>query len=84
MEEDFDSGTRDLDGSWIPETPQAKIRNRLSPFWVLSEMVSNEEFLKKLLETDKGREHIKSLADRCEHNKTVILSLINDTENKVE
>jgi hypothetical protein len=38
-----DSGMRDKDGTWIPETPQAKLRNKLSPFWTLSEILSNDD-----------------------------------------
>ena len=75
-----DSGTRDIDGTWIPETPQAKLRNRLSPFWTLSEVLSNDDMLSKMLSTEKGRELIKSLADRCNENKSVILDLIKQTE----
>jgi hypothetical protein len=77
-----DSGTRDIDGTWIPETPQAKLRNRLSPFWNLSEILSNDDMLSKMLSTEKGREIIKSLSDRCNENKSVILDLIKQTEKE--
>ena len=77
-----DSGTRDIDGTWIPETPQAKLRNRLSPFWNLSEILSNDDMLSKMLSTEKGREIIKSLSDRCKENKSVILDLIKQTEKE--
>jgi len=35
----MESGKRDMNGEWIPETPQAKLRNRLSLFWTLSEIL---------------------------------------------
>lgn len=75
-----DSGTRDSGGKWIPETSQAKLRNRLSPFWTLTDILSNDDMLSKMLSTEKGREIIKSLADRCNENKSVILDLIKQTE----
>jgi hypothetical protein len=75
-----DSGMRDKDGTWIPETPQAKLRNKLSPFWTLSEILSNDDMISKLLSTEEGRDLIKSLADRCNVNKSIILDLINQTE----
>lgn len=75
-----DSGTRDIDGNWIPETPQAKLRNRLSPFWTLTEVLSNDERYQKLISSDKGKDIIKSLIERCEENKSVILDLIKQTE----
>lgn len=80
MDDDSDSGTRDIDGTWIPETPQAKLRNRLSPFWTLSEVLSNDDMLSKMLSTEKGRELIKNLTDRCNENKSDILDLISQTE----
>lgn len=79
---DEESGMRDQDGNWIPETPQAKLRNKLSPFWTLSEIFSNDDMISKLLSTEEGRELIKSLADRCNVNKSVILDLINQTEEE--
>lgn len=75
-----DSGTRDQDGNWISETPQAKLRNRLSPFWTLSEIFSNDDMMSKMLSTEKGREIIKNIVDRCNENKSVILDLIKQTE----
>jgi hypothetical protein len=74
------SGTRDKEGNWIPETPQAKIRNKLCPFWTLTDILSNNEMIEKLLESEKGRELIKSLVERCQENKSTILELINETE----
>ena len=82
MDDDSDSGTRDIDGTWIPETPQAKLRNRLSPFWTLSEVLSDDDMLSKMLSTEKGRELIKNLVDRCNENKSDILDLIKQTEEE--
>jgi len=73
------SATRDKEGNWIPETPQAKIRNKLSPFWVLTDILINED-IEKLLQSEKGKELIKSLVERCGENKSSILELINETE----
>jgi hypothetical protein len=75
-----DSGTRDLDGNWIPETPQAKLRNRLSPFWVLTDILGDSDMLQKLLSSDKGKDMINNLIKRCQENKSIILELIKDTE----
>lgn len=82
MDDDSDSGTRDIDGTWITETPQAKLRNRLSPFWTLSEVLSDDDMLSKMLSTEKGRELIKNLVDRCNENKSDILDLIKQTEEE--
>ena len=75
-----DSGTKDLNGNWIPETPQAKLRNILSPFWILSDVLSDDNILSKMLSTENGRDIIKNLVDKCNENKTVILDLIHQTE----
>ncbi len=76
-----ESGTRDMGGSWVPETPQAKLINRLSPFWTLTEILSNDEMYQKIISSDKGKDIIKSLIERCEENKSVILDLIKETES---
>ncbi len=75
-----ESGTKDINGNWVPETPQAKLRNKLSPFWTLTDILSNDEMHEKLLSTDRGRDLIKSLIDTCQENKKVILHLIKETE----
>jgi len=77
-----DSGHKDVNGNWIPETPQAKLRNKLSPFWVLSTVVSDESTLTSILSTEKGKALIKELTDKCNKNKPIILDLINQTEDK--
>jgi len=73
------SGTRDKEGNWIPETPQAKIRNKLSPFWILTDILIKED-IEKLLHSKKGKELIKSLVETCQENKSTVLELINETE----
>ena len=67
----------------VPETIQAKLRNKLSPFWTLSDILSNDEHLSKLLSSEKGLNLIKDLAKQCESNKEVIIELIKKT-NKDE
>lgn len=78
MEED--SGTRGLDGNWISETPQAKIRNKLSPFWVLSDLIADEARINSMLSTQDGVDLIKKIAIKCQENKTIILDLLKQTE----
>jgi hypothetical protein len=78
-----ESGSRDPDGNWVPETTQAKLRNKLSPFWTLSDILSNDEHLSKLLSSEKGLNILKDLAKQCESNKEVIIELIKKT-NKDE
>jgi len=73
-----DSGTRDINGNWVPEPPQDKLRNKLSPFWTLTDILSNEDVLNKVLSNDK--ELIKSLVQTCQDNKAIILELIKQTE----
>jgi hypothetical protein len=75
-----ESGTRDINGNWIPETPQAKLRNRLSPFWTLTDIMSSADKFEKILQSDNGLELIQSLVQRCQENKEVILNLIKETE----
>ncbi len=76
------SGHRDVDGNWVDETPQAKLRNSLGPFWALSEIISGDR-LDKMLEKDMLDMLIK-LAKTCEGSKDRILELIRETEIKKE
>ena len=40
------TGSRDVNGNWVNETPQAKLRNQLGPFWTLSSIIiDHPEFL---------------------------------------
>lgn len=65
------------DGKWVDETPQAKLKNQLGPFWTLSEIIINHP---EFLQTDKGLELIKDLAKQCEDVKETIKNLIKETE----
>lgn len=76
------TGHRDTDGSWVDETPQAKLRNSLGPFWTLSEIIAGER-LEMLKEKDMLDILIR-LAKTCEENKASILELIKETEIKKE
>jgi hypothetical protein len=73
------TGSKDINGNWVDETTQAKLRNMLGPFWTLSEIINdNPEIL-----TDKeGLELIKQLAKTCEDHKDIISNLINETCKK--
>ncbi len=73
------TGSKDINGNWVDETPQAKLRNMLGTFWTLSEIINdNPEIL-----TDKeGLELIKQLAKTCEDHKDIISNLINETCKK--
>jgi len=72
----------DEENDFSVESAQAKLRNKLGPFWTLSELISNEERFEKLLSTEKGRELIIKCAKQCELNKERVLELIEITENK--
>lgn len=62
------------------ESAQAKLRNKLGPFWTLSELVSDIETFEKLLSSDKGKEMIINCAKQCQLNKERIKELIKITE----
>ncbi len=65
------------------ESAQAKLRNKLGPFWTLSELISNSERFEKLLSTEGGRELIIKCAKQCELNKERVLELIKITEDNL-
>lgn len=71
-----ETGSRELDGTWTPETPQAKLRNQLSPFWTLSSILEDDD----ILNSEEGLKLVKSLVETCEKSKETILSLIKETE----
>lgn len=73
------SGSRDVNGNWVDETIQAKLRNKLGPFWTLSTILSENS---DILNTEKGLNIVKDLAKTCEENKQIIIDLIDKTENK--
>lgn len=70
----------DDDNDFSIESVQAKLRNKLGPFWTLSEMISNPETFEKLLSTDMGKDLIIRTAKQCELNKDRIKELIKITE----
>jgi len=71
------SGHRDINGNWIDETPQAKLRNKLTPFWTLSSIISEDKY-------DKSDPDLIAIIDRlakqCEESKDLIMRLISETE----
>ena len=73
------SGHRDINGNWVDETPQAKLRNKLTPFWTLSSIIAEEGY-------DKTNpdiiDMITRLSKACEESKDLILKLISDTEKQ--
>jgi hypothetical protein len=73
------TGHKDIDGNWINETPQAKLRNQLGPFWTLVDILS-EERLDKVLKLDGGLEMISKLVIQCKDNRQEIIDLIKETE----
>lgn len=72
------SGHRDMNGNWIEETPQAKLRNKLTPFWTLSEIIATDRYDKS---NDELINLILEIAQRCEESKEEIMNLIAETEN---
>ena len=73
------TGHKDVDGNWIEETPQAKLRNQLGPFWTLTDVLKSDR-IDKVLELDGGKELIERLIEQCNENKQIILDLIKETE----
>ena len=71
------SGHRDINGNWVEETPQAKLRNQLTTFWTLSSIISEERY-------DKTNTDIIDIIERlsktCEETKDIIMKLIAETE----
>lgn len=62
------------------ETIQAKIRNKLTPFWALTELMSDDEKWGKFNSTDEGRQLIKEMVTQCNLNKETLLELIDKTK----
>lgn len=73
------SGHKDIEGNWVSESPQAKLRNQLGPFWTLVDLLS-EERLDKLLNHPDGLEMIQKCLEQCKNNQQIILDLIKETE----
>jgi hypothetical protein len=42
------TGHKDIDGNWVEENPQAKLRNQLGPFWTLIDILSSDRLDKTL------------------------------------
>lgn len=76
-----ETGSRDSSGNWVPETTQAKLRNKLGPFWTLSEILSDDDMFQKLISSNDGVEIVKDLVRICEENKSEIMELISQTQN---
>ena len=76
------TGHRDVDGNWIEETPQAKLRNALGPFWNLSEMIVGDRL--EILKDKDMLDILIRIAQQCESSKEEILNLIKQTEIKKE
>lgn len=62
------------------ETPQAKIRNKLSPFWTLTQIMGDEKLWFDINSTETGRQIIQELVQQCNKNKNEISKLLNETE----
>ena len=52
------TGHTDQDGNWVNESPQAKLRNQLGPFWTIVDLLS-EERLDKILQHPNGLKMIE-------------------------
>jgi hypothetical protein len=72
------TGHKDLEGNWVNETPQAKLRNQLGPFWTLIDLLS-EDRLDKVLKHPSGLEMIQNCLKQCKDNQQKILDLIKET-----
>ena len=64
------------------ETIQAKLRNKLSPFWTLSGLMADETLWANLNSTENGKEVIRDCVKQCNDNKAIILELIDKTEKQ--
>lgn len=62
------------------EPLNAKIRNKLTPFWTLTELMADEDKWKKLNSTETGKSIIRTLIDKCNLNKEIILQLIDSID----
>lgn len=73
------AGHKDVNGNWVEESPQAKLRNQLGPFWTLVDLMS-EDRLEKILNHPDGMEMIRECLEKCKLNRSTILDLIKQTE----
>jgi hypothetical protein len=72
------TGHKDIDGNWVEETPQAKLRNQLGPFWTLIDILSSDRLDKTLL--NGGDDLVIRLVNQCNENRRTIIELIKQTE----
>jgi hypothetical protein len=72
------TGHKDIDGNWVEETPQAKLRNQLGPFWTLIDILSSDRLDKTLL--NGGDDLVIRLVNQCNENRRPIIELIKQTE----
>ena len=70
------SGHRDINGNWVDETPQAELRNKLTPFWTLTSILSRECYDKN---SPEFIEMVNDLVKQCEILKSDIIDLIDKT-----
>jgi hypothetical protein len=80
LHENENTGHSDIDGNWVDETPTAKLRNALQPFWTLSTILSDIETINKFLKTQDGLKTILNIVQNCEQSKEKILKLIDELE----
>ena len=73
-----ETGHFDSNNNWIKESVQAKLRNRLTPFWTLSSIISDDR--RDILSNEELKEFLIQLSDRCESLKVEITELINESE----
>jgi hypothetical protein len=72
------TGHKDIDGNWVEENPQAKLRNQLGPFWTLIDILSSDRLDKNLLNGDDDL--VIRLVNQCNENRRTIIELIKQTE----
>jgi hypothetical protein len=73
-----ETGHFDSNNNWIKESVQAKLRNKLTPFWTLSSIISDDR--RDILSNEELKEFLIKLSDRCESLKVEITELINESE----
>ena len=64
------------DNDFSIESPQAKLRNQLTPFWTLSSIMADPARYEKFINSS----YFKIIVETCEKNKERIKELIDITE----